>query len=113
MPKQKRRGSLIGLNTAAPKAGRVETTPEMERLVMGAAESTYVLTDISTSLRKRSREPVVLMNAKLPASLHVRLKRTAQFNDVSMTEILMRAIEAELSSGRYAAPPEAWGPDLR
>lgn len=42
----------------------------------------------------RRREPTVLMNAKLPVTLHSRLKRTAQFNDISMTDILIRAIEA-------------------
>jgi hypothetical protein len=51
------------------------------------------------------------MNAKLPARLHARLKRTAQFNDLSMTDILIRAIEAELATGQYAAPPENWGSD--
>jgi hypothetical protein len=62
-------------------------------------------------LSVRRKEPSVLMNAKLPVSLHARLKRTAQFNDLSMTDILIRAIEAELATGHYAAPPENWGSD--
>jgi hypothetical protein len=53
------------------------------------------------------------MNAKLPLSLHSRLKRTAQFNDVSMTDILIQALETELATGKYAVPPETWGSDLR
>jgi hypothetical protein len=59
----------------------------------------------------RRKEPTVLMNAKIPYSLHNRLKRTAQFNDISMTDILIRAIETEMASRRYATPPEHWGSD--
>jgi hypothetical protein len=110
----------MGLKTslpARPKVEPVRTAEGMEaRILRGeesgaGAASVYVRKDAGTyNLEPRSRkEPAILMNAKLPLRLHARLKRTAQFNDISMTEILIRALEAELETGRYAAPPEKWG----
>jgi hypothetical protein len=120
MSKPANRGSLMGLKPGfptLPQVAAVATTPEMEERILGqAADATYVSKDVFTAVktdemtaRPAKKEPTVLMNAKLPVSLHARLKRTAQFNDISMTDILIRAIEAELATGRYAAPPEAWG----
>jgi hypothetical protein len=118
MSKSTSRGSLIGLKAtlpAFPNVSPVETTNEMEHRVMGAPRTALESvqdshTDVLTSLQTpRRKEPSVLMNAKLPLSLHARLKRTAQFNDISMTDILIQAIEVELASGKYAAPPEHWG----
>lgn len=57
----------------------------------------------------RRREGTVLLNAKVPLKLHTQLKRTAQFNNISMTDILLRGIQSELDSGRYTTPPETWG----
>jgi hypothetical protein len=114
-----------------PPVAPVATTTEMEERILGA--DAYVRKDVLTEIKTepafvspvaqpaavategidaplaRRKEPTVLMNAKLPLRLHSRLKRTAQFNDLSMTDILIRAIEAELATGRYAAPPEVWG----
>jgi hypothetical protein len=137
MSKPNTRGSLIGLKTtlpAMPKVAPVALTPEMEERILGTDNFTSLrtgsLTDGDKDVYKeaspaasgaavalypppgaRNKEPTVLMNAKLPARLHARLKRTAQFNDISMTDILIRAIEAELSTGRYTAPPDTWGSD--
>lgn len=120
MSKPNNRGSLIGLKSSLPlmpKAAPVGFTPEMEqRILHSQPESSLhlsVSTDVSThvAVPVRRKEPTILMNAKLPARLHARLKRTAQFNDISMTDILIRAIEAELESGPYTAPPETWGSD--
>ncbi|HEU0119516.1 MAG TPA: hypothetical protein VFQ91_03250 [Bryobacteraceae bacterium] len=127
MSKPVNRGSLLGLKTGLPPVPRVApvaATAEMEELILGASGAAPVKEEVDISLRKdvstydispaappalRRKEPTVLMNAKLPLRLHAQLKRTAQFNDLSMTDILIRAIEAELASGRYVAPPENWG----
>jgi hypothetical protein len=50
-----------------------------------------------------------MLNAKIPVELHTRLKRTAQFNEVQMVDILVQALEIELASGRYKKPPKNWG----
>jgi hypothetical protein len=104
-----------------PKVAPVAFTPEMEQRILQPQPETSlhlsVSTDVSTTVSTpqaaavRRKEPTVLMNAKLPVRLHARLKRTAQFNDISMTDILIRAIEAELDSGPYTAPPDTWGSD--
>lgn len=130
MSKSNNRGSLIGLRAplpAIPKAAPVAVTAEMEEQILGVSVETSLHKDVymdaatgaapapaalPPALPGRKKEPVVLMNAKLPARLHSRLKRTAQFNDISMTDILIRAIEAELATGRYAAPPDTWGSDI-
>lgn len=129
MPKPNTCGSLIGLNTtlpAMPKVAPVALTPQMEERILGTDIFMSLPNDISNDSPPtasgaavafspppgpRNKELTVLMNAKLPARLHSRLKRTAQFNDISMTDILIRAIEAELSTGRYTAPPDTWGSD--
>lgn len=139
MSKPNARGSLIGLKSsfpAMPKVAPVAYTAEIEERILGTSGNTSVYTEKRKDDRKdvqmpvhtevavlapaaaavplpvRRKEPTVLMNAKLPTSLHARLKRTAQFNDISMTDILIRAIEAELATGRYVSPPETWGSDL-
>jgi len=109
-----------------PKVAPVALTPQMEERILGTDVFTSLHNDLSNDSppaasgaavafspppAARTKEPTVLMNAKLPARLHSRLKRTAQFNDISMTDILIRAIEAELSTGRYTAPPDTWGSD--
>lgn len=126
MPKQEDRGSLMGLKAnlpSVPKVPAIHATPEMEQGILGAEGqlsadhdhkdvSTYVKSSSSfghAGLVGQRKEPTVLLNAKLPVSLHTRLKRTAQFNDLTMTDILLRALEIELDSGRYTAPPDAWG----
>lgn len=131
MPKPDDRGSLMNLKTSLPKVSPIQTTEEMERRIMGntpidkpAHQQVHedVRKDVSTddmpsnrlrSVRNVRREGTILLNAKIPVSLHTRLKRTSQFNDVSMTDILLRGIEAELESGHYSVPPEAWGTDER
>ena len=109
----------MGLKSALPAMPRVAPvsfTTEMEEQILGASSNMSLHKDVQTAVRKdvhpRRKEAVVLMNAKLPASLHARLKRTAQFNDISMTDILIRAIETELAAGPYAAPPETWGSEM-
>ena len=129
MSKPDNRGSLMGLKASfpsLPKVAPVSLTSEMEELILGTETVKSLHTDIRKDVNMqtdeptstpysppesmaRKKEPSVLMNAKLPVRLHARLKRTAQFNDISMTDILIRAIEAELATGRYAAPPETWG----
>jgi hypothetical protein len=136
MPKPDDRGSLMNLRANLPKVAPVETTQEMERRIMGVEDNTSLSPNIQEDVRKdvspyghepavnsagerRSatnsgkprREGTVLLNAKVPVSLHVRLKRTSQYNDISMTDILLRGIEAELDSGKYSIPPETWGTD--
>lgn len=134
MPKPDDRGSLMNLKTSLLKVAPIQPTEEMERRIMGNKqiddESLYpqvhedVRKDISTSdvsadrsraasARTARREGTILLNAKIPVSLHTRLKRTSQYNDVSMTDILLRGIEAELESGHYSVPPETWGTDER
>ena len=131
MSKPSNRGSLIGLRStlpAMPRVAPVTVTPDVEEKILGIDVLTPVYKDVKTSFDNdppppdstaperlqpvRRKEPTVLMNAKLPVTLHSRLKRTAQFNDISMTDILIRAIEAELATGRYIAPPDTWGSDL-
>jgi hypothetical protein len=129
MSKPNNRGSLIGLKynlPSIPHSAPVAVTAEMEQKILPADVKMSLPPSVSTdgaavafspsyrlppALPNRRKEPTVLMNAKLPARLHARLKRTAQFNDLSMTDILIRAIEAELATGQYAAPPENWGSD--
>lgn len=128
MPKPDDRGSLMNLRTSLPKVAPIQPTEEMERRIMGnkqVDESVHkdVRKDISTPdttatdrsrpspVRNARREGTILLNAKIPVSLHTRLKRTSQYNDVSMTDILLRGIEAELESGHYSVPPETWGTD--
>jgi hypothetical protein len=132
MPKPDDRGSLMNLKTSLPKVAPIHPTEEMERRIMGnqQLESVHpavhedVRKDISTSdvpmdrsrasiVRNARREGTILLNAKIPVSLHTRLKRTSQYNDVSMTDILLRGIRAELESGHYSVPPENWGTDDR
>ncbi len=135
MPKPDDRGSLMNLKASLPKVAPIEATEEMERRIMGSPEvnkavhpqvNEAVRKDVKTDQfvgdreqsrvvpgRKPGREGTILLNAKIPVSLHIRLKRTSQYNDVSMTDILLRGIEAELDSGRYSAPPETWGTDER
>jgi len=125
----------MNLKVSLPKVAPIDPTEEMERRIMGNVGvdktvhqqvqkddrkdvSTYLGGRISERLRgasakKAGREGTVLLNAKIPVSLHIRLKRTSQYNDVSMTDILLRGIEAELESGRYSVPPETWGTDER
>lgn len=139
MSKPESRGSLIGLRSTfptVPTVGPVILTAEMEERVLGSEATTQRLTSLQTysgstapaatapleatqetvtpgrTGTSRKGEPTVLMNAKLPLSLHSRLKRTAQFNDISMTDILIRAIEIELATGKYSTPPGIWGSDF-
>ena len=136
MPKADHRGSLMNLRTSLPKVAPIQTTQEMESQILGSpheagarAESAAPeimpppqstppapeaeplpvgrISESMTPLRRR--EGTVLLNAKIPVSVHTRLKRTAQYNDISMTDILLRGIEHELNSGRYSQPPAAWG----
>ena len=131
MPKPDDRGSLMNLKTSLPKVAPIQSTDEMERRIMGNTPIDKpvhpqvhedVRKDISTpnvlanrlrapSARNAHREGTILLNAKIPVSLHTRLKRTSQYNDVSMTDILLRGIASELESGHYSVPPEAWGTD--
>lgn len=133
MSKPDNRGSLMGLKSSFPslsKVAPVSLTTEMEERILGTETSKSLPTDSGKDVNvqaaeptpapynppesaMRKKEPSVLMNAKLPVRLHARLKRTAQFNDISMTDILIRAIEAELATGRYAAPPETWGSEIK
>jgi hypothetical protein len=134
VPKPDDRGSLMNLKASLPKVAPIEATEEMERRIMGSSEADKavhpqmheaVRKDVSTNQsgdrqqsrvvpgRKPGREGTILLNAKIPVSLHSRLKRTSQYNEVSMTDILLRGIEAELDSGRYSAPPGTWGTDER
>ena len=133
MPKPDDRGSLMNLKTSLPKVAPIHPTEEMERRIMGNKqpnESVHpavhedVRKDISTPdvpvdgsrasiVRNPRREGTILLNAKIPVSLHTRLKRTSQYNDVSMTDILLRGIKAELESGHYSVPPQSWGTDDR
>lgn len=123
MSKSSNRASLMGLKyklPAIPQAEPVVVAPEAESHILQTDRADYPSTPESDpgpaaaavaprENRIAGKEPTVLMNAKLPIHLHARLKRTAQFNDISMTEIIIRAVEAELGTGRYAEPPEAWG----
>lgn len=130
MPKADHRGSLMNLRTSLPKVAPIQTTEEMESQILGPAnEGTGRPESIATEnmsprrgmdaeplpatdrrpLPARRREGTVLLNAKIPVSIHTRLKRTAQYNDVSMTDILLRGIEYELNSGKYSQPPSSWG----
>ena len=122
MPKQENRGSLMDLKKnlpSVPKVSAIHPAPNMEQVnIIEAIEqmepgrkeaSTYVKTLPAEGSIRQPKEPTTLLNANLPVSLHTRLKRTAQFNSVSMTDILIRAIKVELDSGRYTAPPETWG----
>lgn len=117
MSKPSNRGSLIGLKSslpAMPRVAPVAFTAEMEQRILHDDSEVSLHKAVSKDVflaTGRRKEPAVLMNAKLPVSLHSRLKRTAQFNDISMTDILIRAIEAELETGRYTAPPDTWGSD--
>jgi hypothetical protein len=137
VPKPDDRGSLMNLKASLPKVAPVQASEEMERRIMGSTDvhkpvhsgtqedvrkdvSTYELGLNSGSApaivdprRGPRREGTILLNAKIPVSLHTRLKRTSQYNDVSMTDILLRGIEGELESGRYSVPPETWGTDER
>lgn len=127
MAKPDDRGSLMNLKANLTKVAPIEATEEMERRIMGRAPHVNVVQpeidkgvrkDVSTAespIQSRSgnsrRQGTILLNAKIPVSLHTRLKRTSQYNDVSMTEILLRGLESELESGRYCVPPETWGTD--
>jgi hypothetical protein len=132
MPKPDDRGSLMNLKTSLPKVAPIQPTEEMERRIMGNTRSNEpVLPQVHEDVRKDistpgeanrlkvspgrnvRREGTILLNAKIPVSLHTRLKRTSQYNDVSMTDILLRGIQAELESGHYSVPPETWGTDER
>lgn len=123
MSKSNDRGSLMGLKASLPSMPRVSPvsfTTEMEEQILGVSAISTLHKDIRKDVKiaerqkapARRKETAVLMNAKLPATLHARLKRTAQFNDISMTEILIRAIEAELDAGPYSPPPETWGSEM-
>ena len=123
MSKSNDRGSLMGLKASLPSMPRVTPvsfTTEMEEQILGVSVGTSlhkdIRKDVQTSKRRippaRRKETAVLMYAKLPVTLHARLKRTAQFNDISMTDILIRAIEAELDTGPYSPPPETWGSEM-
>jgi len=132
VPKTDQRGSLMNLRTSLPKVAPIKTTEEMESHILGPANEGTIRPEsvanekaspgrsIDTeaipatdrgpaSVPGRRREGTVLLNAKIPVSIHTRLKRTAQYNDVSMTDILLRGIEHELNSGRYSQPPSTWG----
>jgi hypothetical protein len=128
MPKPDERGSLMNLKANLPKVAPIHTTEEMERRILGSSlnkeglpvASKDVSKDVVTTRgeadlrggpRNSRREGTILLNAKIPVSLHTRLKRTSQFNDVSMTDILVNGIESELDSGKYSVPPEMWGTD--
>jgi hypothetical protein len=108
----------MNLKAALPPMAPVRPTEEAERRILSATTDTQEerhkdiskeASPASAAAGARAKEGTVLMNAKIPLSLHTRLKRTAQYNDVSMTDILLRGIEAELQSGRYAEPPRNWG----
>ena len=136
MPKPDDRGSLMNLKASLPRVAPIEATEEMERRIMGSNDGdkpahphiqTAGRKDVSTysggstveanspavvsAARIPRREGTILLNAKIPVSLHTRLKRTAQYNDISMTDILLRGLESELNSGRYSLPPGTWGTD--
>ncbi len=137
MSKPDNRGSLMNLRPNLTKVAPIVATEEMENAILGKqteiadpGESMALDHGVRTEGRKDvrtempaarrdvtgnskqnggQREGIVLLNAKIPVSLHTRLKRTSQFNNVSMTDILLRGIESELESGRYRAPPMSWG----
>jgi hypothetical protein len=131
VPKADHRGSLMNLRTSLPKVAPIQTSEEMESQILGPVNEGTARpesigsenvspnrgTDVEPlsamdrgpALPSRRREGTVLLNAKIPVSIHTRLKRTAQYNDVSMTDILLRGIEHELNSGRYSQPPSTWG----
>ena len=138
MPKPDDRGSLMNLKASLHRVAPIEATEEMERRIMGShdddkATRPHVQTDgrkdvsmsgvgsavepnspaVASAARIPRREGTILLNAKIPVSLHTRLKRTAQYNDISMTDILLRGLESELNSGRYSLPPGTWGTDER
>ena len=138
MPKPDDRGSLMNLKTSLPRVAPIEATEAMERRIMGGNNDDKVTRphvqtagskDVSTyavgstvepnspavvsAARIPRREGTILLNAKIPVSLHTRLKRTAQYNDISMTDMLLRGLESELNSGRYSLPPGTWGTDER
>jgi hypothetical protein len=120
----------MNLRTSLPKVAPIQTTEEMENQILGpsnegAAGPESITQEQVSGPRTPDAEParatkpgsspgprregMVLLNAKIPVSIHTRLKRTAQYNDVSMTDILLRGIEHELNSGRYSQPPSTWG----
>jgi hypothetical protein len=119
----------MNLRTSLPKVAPIQTTEEMESQILGPANEGTVSPEsivtenvsprrgmvaepkdrVPAPVPSRRREGTVLLNAKIPVSTHTRLKRTAQYNDVSMTDILLRGIEHELNSGRYTQPPSTWG----
>lgn len=128
----------MNLKANLPKIAPVEPTEEMTRRIMGESElsrypdssaqperhkdpskspppqpamSAERATGKTNAGQVARREGAILLNAKIPMSLHTRLKRTSQYNEISMTEILVRGIRSELESGRYSVPPNAWGTD--
>src|SRR5579862_5744695 len=110
MPKQEKRGSLMGLkanNQGVPHVAPIHVEPEVTQVnILDAIDDIAVA---AVSPVGGTTEPTMLLNARLPVSLHTLLKRTAQFNEVTMTDILVRALKIELKSGRYKAPPPHWG----
>jgi hypothetical protein len=61
------------------------------------------------TIPRQKKAPTSMLNAKIPVELHTRLKRTAQFNEVQMVDILVQALEIELGGGKYKKPPQGWG----
>ena len=112
MSKPNDRGGLMNLRMNLPQIAPVQRNPELEDRLLGADGRKDVSTATTvdpTAGAHPPKEGTILLNAKIPVSLHTRLKRTAQYNEVSMTDILMRGLEKELSSGGYAPPPSEWG----
>jgi hypothetical protein len=121
MSKPQERRSLMDSIPRPPKdsPSPVEVSPDSERRIMNFPEivqptiqpvvqptDTVETVSFTARVSKRRPEPSIL-TVKIPKPIHTLLKRTSQFNDVPMGEIVARALDVELKN--YKRPPKQWG----
>lgn len=107
-PKELEDRLLTGAETALPtlegSAGTaaaiaLETQPEVQTYIAEPVAVQHMDVQPATRLTPRPgkrKEPVQMVTYRIPASLYDRLFRTAEYNNLNMTDIVVEAIERHL-----------------
>lgn len=120
MPKPERR-SLSQL-PAPPSMPPVEVTTAQERTILSdppaghskaatqqaSQQASLLARRLDDRTGKHNIEPKIALTTRIPQSLKTRLVRIAQYNDIEIETIIVRALEKELDLDIYDKPAR-WG----
>jgi hypothetical protein len=121
MPKPERRG-LSSAIPHLPSPPPVEVTDEAARRILNfvpepasrpdseqASQQASQTASNHTSMRaSHSATPKVALTTRIPTSLKTKLRRIAQYNEMEIETIIVRALERELELDVYEKP-DKWG----